>query len=201
MPSPCLFFVSQHPFSSFLSNTLGAAHDLTCPGPWAVPSSLPPSPQPPCLPKIQFWSLMARKSSCSHPMFSSSFEAARFLHSFQADVFKFCYSCSSYPYICPFLFLQHLPWKSNFSLCSLLTEDHSFFTFFILSQSLDSDLIMNSSFCSFNLQIPFLWGTAFLTCHSATPFLILRQLPSPSHLTHWPSADSSYIVTHNYPIS
>lgn len=202
MPSLTLFFLSQHLFSSFLSNTLGAAHDLS-PHPRAVPFSVPPSSQPPSaswLPKIQFCSLMARKSSCFHPMFSS-LRPARFLHSFQADVSKFCYSYSSCLYISLFLFLQHLPQTSNFSLCSLLTEDHSFSTCLILSQSLDSDLIMNPSFWSLNLQIPFLWGTAFLTCHSAAPFLMPSQLPSPSRLTHWPSAHSSHIDTHSYSIS
>lgn len=154
--------------------------------------SLHPASQPPTassLMTIQFHSPMARKGSCSHPM-----GLCFLLFWGQKDFYSFFPSWHPKIHFLLFLLFLYLPLplpvsltsalnSSNFNLHSLLTEDLFLLARFSLSQPLDPDLIMNSSFWSFNLQIPLLWGITFLTprsslCHPATPFLRSSQLPS-----------------------
>ena len=163
-----------------------------------MPSSLHPASLPPTassLETIQFCSPMPREASCS-PLVG----LCLLLFWGQQDAYSFFPGWCLKIRFSLFLLFLHLPLplpvsltftlnSSNFNLHSLLTKDLSLLACFSLSQPLDPGLIMNSSFWSFNLQIPLLWAITFLTprsslCHPATPFLTSSQLPSLSPLIH-----------------
>lgn len=73
--------------------------------------------------------------------------------------------------------------SSNFNLHWLLTEDLSLIAPFSLPHPFALNLVMNSSFWSFNLWVPLLRWIRLLIpqswlCHPAPPFLTSSQLPS-----------------------
>lgn len=134
----------------------------------------------------------------------SFFEASKiFTLSFQADVSKspFYYSFCSYICLFLFLFLYFLPWVEAILIFIRFWLKTFPFLLVRLSQPLDWDLTMNSSFWSFNLQTPLFWGTTLLTCHPATHLLTSSQLPSLAPLLLQPSADLSYMDRHNFSVS